>query len=114
MSDAHKSSKAAFVFIFVLLIIPGLNWILATLLAGKAALRLLSRGHSSRLMGLLAGSTLWSFLSFYLVAFERTPRLALCMMIAFPVWTWFLLKLIEAWDIPDEPAQVSVSGRIQS
>ncbi len=114
MSDAHKSSKAAFVFIFVLLIIPLVNWIIATLIAGKAGLRLLARGQWARLLGLLAGSMLWSILSFYLLALKDHTVVALLMMLVFFGWTWFLLKLIEAWDAPDEPAQVALTGRIQS
>ena len=114
MSDAHKSSKAAFVTLYVLLLIPGLNWIVGTLFAGRAGVRLLSRGHLARLLGLLAGATLWSILSFYLLIFARHPLLATLMMLAFFGGTWFLLMLIEAWDTPDEPAQVSLTGRIQS
>jgi hypothetical protein len=114
MSDAHKSPKAAFVTLYVLLLIPGLNWIVGTLFAGRAGLRLLSRGHLARLLGLLVGATLWSILSFYLLIFARHPILAALMMLAFFGGTWFLLMLIEAWDTPDEPAQVSLNGRIQS
>ena len=114
MSDAHKSSKAAFVTLYVLLLIPGLNWIVGTLFAGRAGVRLLSRGQLARFLGVLAGATLWSFLSFYLLIFARHPLLATVMMLAFFGGTWFLLMLIEAWDTPDEPAQVSLTGRIQS
>lgn len=114
MSDAHKSSKAAFVTTYVLLLVPGLNWIFGALLAAKAGLRLLARRQWARLLGLLAGSTLWSILSFYLLALKDHTVVALLMMLVFFGWTWFLLKLIEAWDAPDEPAQVSMTGRIQS
>lgn len=114
MSDAHKSSKAAFITVYVLLLIPGLNWIVATLFAAKAGLRLLARAQWARLLGLLAGSTLWSILSFYLLALKEHTVIAMLMMLAFFGWTWFLLKLIEAWDAPDEPPQVAMSGRIQS
>ncbi len=114
MSDAHKSSKAVFITLYVVLLIPGLNWILGTLLAAKAGLRLLARGQWARLLGLLAGSTLWSILSFYLLALKQHTIVAMLMMLAFFGWTWFLLKLIEAWDKPDEPAQVAMTGRIQS
>ncbi|MDP1956250.1 MAG: hypothetical protein Q8K71_17440 [Polaromonas sp.] len=114
MSEAHKSSKAAFVTTYVLLLVPGLNWIIGTLLAAKAGLRLLVRRQWARLLGLLAGSTLWSILSFYLLALKDHTVVALLLMLVFFGWTWFLLKLIEAWDAPDEPAQVSMTGRIQS
>jgi hypothetical protein len=114
MSNAHKSSKAAFVTLYVLLLVPLLNWIIGTLLAAKAGLRLLARRQWARLLGLLAGSTLWSILSFYLLALKDHTFVALLMMLIFFGWTWFLLKLIEAWDAPDEPAQVSMTGRIQS
>lgn len=114
MSDAHKSSKAAFVTLYVLLLIPGLNWIVGTLFAGRAGMRLLARGQWARLLGLLAGATLWSLLSFYLLLFGKHVLVATVMMLAFFGGTWFLLMLIEAWDTPDEPAQVSLTGRIQS
>lgn len=114
MSNTHKSSRAAFVTVYVLLLIPGLNWIVGTLFAAKAGLRLLARGQWARLLGLLAGSTLWSILSFYLLALKEHTIVAMLMMLAFFGWTWFLLKLIEAWDAPDESAQVSMAGRIQS
>lgn len=114
MSDVHKSPKAAFVTLYVLLLVPGLNWIVGTLLAAKAGLQLLSRGQSARLMGLLAGSTLWSVLSFYLLVFQIQALIATLLMLAFFGWTWFLLMLIEAWDTPDQPPQVSLTGRIQS
>lgn len=114
MSDANKSSKVAFVTLYVLLLIPGLNWIVGTLFAGRTGLRLLSRGHLVRLLGLLIGATLWSIFSFYLLLFGKHALVATLMMLAFFAGTWFLLMLIEAWDTPDEPAQVSVTGRIQS
>ncbi|MEO8390730.1 hypothetical protein [Polaromonas sp.] len=114
MSDAHKSSKAAFVTLYVLLLIPGLNWIIGTLFAGRAGVRLLSRGQLVRFLGVLVGATLWSILSFYLLIFTKHPILATLMMLAFFSGTWFLLMLIETWDTPDEPAQVSLTGRIQS
>ncbi|WP_293602119.1 hypothetical protein [Polaromonas sp. 35-63-35] len=98
----------------MLLLIPGLNWIVGTLFAGRAGVRLLSRGHLARLLGLLAGATLWSILSFYLLLFWKHPLLAALMMLVFFGGTWFLLMLIEAWDMPDEPARVSLTGRIQS
>lgn len=114
MNDPHKSSKAAFVTVFVLLLIPGLNWIIGTLLAAKAGLRLLANGQWARLLGLLAGSTLWSILSFYLLGLKDHTFVALLLMLVFFGWSWFLLKLIEAWDAPEEPAQASLNGRIQS
>jgi hypothetical protein len=114
MSDTHKTSRAAFVVTYVLLLIPGLNWIFGILLAAKAGFRLMSRGQWTRLLGLLAGSALWGILSFYLLALKDNFVIAIFMMLAFFGWTWFLLKLIEAWDAPDEPAQVSMTGRIPS
>lgn len=114
MSDANKSSKAAFVTLYVLLLIPGLNWIIGTLFTGRAGVRLLARGQWARLLGLLVGATLWSILSFYLLLFNKHAVVATVMMLAFFGGTWFLLMLIEVWDTPDEPAQVSLAGRIQS
>lgn len=60
MSDAHKSSKAAFITLYVLLKIAGLSMILSTLFAAKVGLMLLARRQRERVLGLLGGSTLWA------------------------------------------------------
>lgn len=114
MSNANKSPKAVFIGVYILLIIPGLNWLVGTLLAAVSGLHLLSKGQWMRLMGLLAGATLWSILSFYLLFFGKSIVMATIMMLAFFGWTWFFLMLINSWDRPDEPAQVSLGGRIQN
>lgn len=53
-------------------------------------------------------------LEHYLLLFGKHAFVATLMMLAFFGWTWFLLMLIETWDMPDEPTQVSLTGRIQS
>jgi hypothetical protein len=74
----------------------------------------IKRGLELIFHGLLAGSTLWSIFSFYLLVFEIQALVATFMMLTFFGLTCFLLMLIDALDTPDEPAQVSLAGRIQS
>lgn len=113
MSNAYFGGRAAFLFIFVLLLIPVINWIVGGLIAGTLGLQLLLDRKILRLLTWLAGSTIWSALSFYLLGFPNHSVVAIITMLTFWVWTWFMLKLLTAWGASDLTPQGTVSGRIK-
>lgn len=115
MDKTQRADQTRFWGLYLLLLVPVLNWLIGAVLAFQTACHLLERRQFLRLLVLAAGSTVWCGLSLYLAPFGYgEPAWGLVMLVASLVWTRYMLAWMCLWRGEAAEALVELSGRIES